>query len=45
MFDSLQPPVDKLFVFTDKVADLDTKEIEQMALEFQGVIGVILVNV
>lgn len=45
VFDSLQPPVDKLFVFTDKVADLDTKEIEQMALEFQGAIGVILVNV
>ncbi|PFX16611.1 Elongation factor G, mitochondrial [Stylophora pistillata] len=45
VFDTLLPPVNKLFIFTDKLAELDTKEIEQMAVDFQGAIGMIIVDV
>jgi len=45
VYDSLTYPVDKVFVFSDKISELLSEELEQMAVEFQGSIGVILVDV
>ena len=45
VYDSLTYPVDKVFVFSDKISELQSEELEQMAVEFQGSSGVILVDV
>lgn len=45
VFDSLTFPVNRVFVFSDKISDLQSDKLEQMAVEFQGSIGVILVDV
>lgn len=45
VYDSLMFPVDRVFVFSDKISELQSEELEQMAVEFQGSIGVILVDV
>lgn len=45
VYDSLTFPVNKVFVFSDKISELQSEELEQMAVEFQGSIGVILVDV
>lgn len=45
VYDSLTYPVDKVFVFSDKISELQSEELEQMVVEFQGSIGVILVDV
>ncbi len=38
-------PVNRVFVFSDEISELQTAELEQMVVEFQGSIGVILVDV
>lgn len=45
IYDSLTFPVNKVFVFSSKISELQSVELEQMAVEFQGSIGVILVDV
>lgn len=45
VYDSLMFPVDRVFVFSDKISELQLEELERMAVEFQGSIGVILVDV
>lgn len=45
VYDSLMFPVDRVFVFSDKISELQSEELEQMAVEFQGSVGVILVDV
>ena len=45
VYDSLPFPVNKVFVFSGKISELQYEELEQMAVEFQGSIGVILVDV
>ena len=45
VYDSLTFPVNRVFVFSDKISKLQSEELEQMAVEFQGSTGVILVDV
>ncbi|XP_078380854.1 uncharacterized protein LOC144663697 isoform X2 [Oculina patagonica] len=45
VYDALSMPVNRVFVFSDEISELQTAELEQMVVEFQGAIGVILVDV
>ena len=45
MYDSLPVGVDKVYVFSDKISDLKTEELNDMVKELHGSIGVILVDV
>lgn len=45
MYDSLPVAVDKVYVFSDKISDLETEELNDMVKELYGSIGVILVDV
>ena len=45
VYDTLPTPINRVFVFSDEISELQTLELEQMVVEFQGSIGVILVNV
>ncbi|KAJ7390630.1 hypothetical protein OS493_023339 [Desmophyllum pertusum] len=45
VFDSLALPLNRVFVFSDKISEFETEELEQMVMGFQGSIGVILVDV
>jgi len=44
-YDSLPLPVNRAYVFSDKISDLETEELKEIAIEFQGAVGVILVDV
>jgi len=37
--------VNRVYVFSDKISDLETEELKEIAIEFQGAVGVILVDV
>lgn len=45
VYDSLSILINRVFVFSDQISELQTQELEHMVVEFQGSIGVILVNV
>lgn len=45
MYDSLPVAVDKVYVFSDKISDLETEELSDMVKELDGSVGVILVDV
>ena len=45
MYDSLPVAVDKVYVFSDKISDLENEELNDMIKELHGSIGVILVDV
>lgn len=45
VYDSLPLAVNRVFVFSDKTSDHETQELEKMVMEFQGSVGVILVDV
>lgn len=45
VYDALSMPVNRVFVFSDEISELQTEELEQMVVEFQGSIGLILVDV
>ena len=37
--------VDKVYVFSDKISDLETEELNDMVKELHGSVGIILVDV
>ena len=37
--------IDKVYVFSDKISDLETEELNDMVKELHGSVGVILVDV
>jgi len=45
VYDSLPVAIDKVYVFSDKISDLETEELNDMVKELHGSIGVILVDV
>lgn len=45
MYDSLPVAVDKVYVFSNKISDLETEELNDMVKELHGSIGIILVDV
>ena len=44
VYDTLLVPVNQVFVFSDRISDLETKELEEMVMDFQGSVVVILVE-
>ena len=45
VYDSLPVAVDKVYVFSNKISDVETEELNDMVKELHGSIGVILVDV
>lgn len=45
VYDSLPVAIDKVYVFSDKISELETEELNDMVKELHGSIGVILVDV
>lgn len=45
VYDLLELPINRVFVFSNGTSDLEIEELEQMVMHFQGSVGVILVDV
>lgn len=44
VYDSLEPPVNQVFIFSERISDLKIEELEVLAKEFEGAVGVVLVD-
>lgn len=45
VYDSLEPPVNQVFIFSERISDLKIEELEELAKEFEGAVGVVLVDI
>ena len=45
VYDSLEPPLNQVFIFSERISDLKIEELKELAKDFQGAVGVVLVDV